>query len=74
MDNLHIGHAKSICLNFAVAAENSGPVQSPFSTIRNPSKETVEYEKSIQRDVPLAGVRLWEDRLFLRVGLLPAAL
>src|SRR5262252_8789320 len=49
---LHIGHAKSICLNFGVANEYRGK---GLCNLRfddtNPSKETVEYEESIQRDV-----------------------
>ena len=47
---LHIGHAKSICLNFGVAADNKGLCNLRFDDT-NPSKETVEYEESIQRDV-----------------------
>src|SRR5438128_11170513 len=47
---LHIGHAKSICLNFGVAAEYNGLCNLRFDDT-NPSKETVEFEESIQRDV-----------------------
>jgi glutaminyl-tRNA synthetase len=59
---LHIGHAKSICLNFGVAAENNGLCNLRFDDT-NPSKETVEYEESIQRDVRWLGFD-WQDRLF----------
>jgi glutaminyl-tRNA synthetase len=59
---LHIGHAKSICLNFGVAAENNGLCNLRFDDT-NPSKETVEYEESIMRDVRWLGFD-WEDRLF----------
>src|SRR5215813_15174538 len=59
---LHIGHAKSICLNFGVAAENKGLCNLRFDDT-NPSKETVEYEESIQRDVRWLGFD-WDDRLF----------
>jgi glutaminyl-tRNA synthetase len=59
---LHIGHAKSICLNFGVAAENNGLCNLRFDDT-NPSKETVEYEESIQRDVRWLGFD-WEDRMF----------
>jgi glutaminyl-tRNA synthetase len=59
---LHIGHAKSICLNFGVAAENKGLCNLRFDDT-NPSKETVEYEESIQRDVRWLGFD-WDDRMF----------
>jgi glutaminyl-tRNA synthetase len=59
---LHIGHAKSICLNFGVAADNGGLCNLRFDDT-NPSKETVEYEESIQRDVRWLGFD-WDDRLF----------
>src|SRR5438132_672101 len=59
---LHIGHAKSICLNFGVAAEFKGLCNLRFDDT-NPSKETVEYEESIQRDVRWLGFD-WDDRLF----------
>jgi glutaminyl-tRNA synthetase len=47
---LHIGHAKSICLNFGIAAENGGLCNLRFDDT-NPSKEDVEYVDSIQEDV-----------------------
>jgi glutaminyl-tRNA synthetase len=59
---LHIGHAKSICLNFGAANENKGLCNLRFDDT-NPSKETVEYEESIQRDVRWLGFD-WDDRLF----------
>ena len=51
---LHIGHAKSICLNFGIAAENGGLCNLRFDDT-NPSKEDVEYVDSIQDDVRWLG-------------------
>ena len=51
---LHIGHAKSICLNFGVAEEYSGICNLRFDDT-NPSKEDVAYVKSIQTDVKWLG-------------------
>ncbi len=59
---LHIGHAKSICLNFGLAAEFSGTCNLRFDDT-NPSKEETEYVDSIQEDVKWLGFD-WEDRLF----------
>lgn len=59
---LHIGHAKSICLNFGIAAKNGGICNLRFDDT-NPSKEDVEYVESIQEDVKWLGFD-WEDRLF----------
>jgi glutaminyl-tRNA synthetase len=59
---LHIGHAKSICLNFGVANENNGLCNLRFDDT-NPSKETVEYEESIMKDVRWLGFD-WDERLF----------
>jgi glutaminyl-tRNA synthetase len=59
---LHIGHAKSICLNFGVATEYHGLCNLRFDDT-NPSKESVEYEESIQRDVRWLGFD-WDDRMF----------
>ena len=59
---LHIGHAKSICLNFGIAAQNGGLCNLRFDDT-NPSKEDVEYIDSIIRDVQWLGFD-WEDRLF----------
>src|SRR5437870_3018279 len=59
---LHIGHAKSICLNFGVAAQYKGLCNLRFDDT-NPSKETVEFEESIMRDVRWLGFD-WDERLF----------
>ncbi|MEQ8200599.1 MAG: glutamine--tRNA ligase/YqeY domain fusion protein [Syntrophomonadaceae bacterium] len=59
---LHIGHAKSICLNFGLAAANRGLCNLRFDDT-NPSKEDIEYVESIQADVKWLGFD-WEDRLF----------
>jgi glutaminyl-tRNA synthetase len=59
---LHIGHAKSICLNFGVAAEFGGLCNLRFDDT-NPSKEEVEYVESIKEDVHWIGFD-WGDRLF----------
>src|SRR5437868_14628774 len=59
---LHIGHAKSICLNFGVAAEYKGLCNLRFDDT-NPSKETVEFEESIQRDVRWLGFE-GDDRMY----------
>jgi glutaminyl-tRNA synthetase len=47
---LHVGHAKSICLNFGVAAENGGRTFLRFDDT-NPGKESEEYVRSIKEDV-----------------------
>lgn len=57
---LHIGHAKSICLNFGIATEFSGTCNLRFDDT-NPEKEDVEYMHAIERDVEWLGFR-W-DRL-----------
>ncbi len=57
---LHIGHAKSICLNFGVAAEFGGTCNLRFDDT-NPTKEDVEYVDSIQEDVRWLGFT-WHDR------------
>jgi len=59
---LHIGHAKSICLNFGLAAQNGGLCNLRFDDT-NPSKEDVEYIDSIINDVRWLGFD-WEGRLF----------
>jgi glutaminyl-tRNA synthetase len=59
---LHIGHAKSICLNFGIAKEYKGLCNLRFDDT-NPSKEEVEYVESIQEDVKWLGFD-WDDRLF----------
>jgi len=59
---LHIGHAKSICLNFGLAATYRGTCNLRFDDT-NPTKEEVEYVDSIQSDVRWLGFD-WEDRLY----------
>ena len=59
---LHIGHAKSICLNFGLAAEFGGKCNLRFDDT-NPTKEETEYVESILEDVRWLGFD-WEDRLF----------
>ena len=59
---LHIGHAKSICLNFGLAQEFGGKCNLRFDDT-NPSKEETEYVDSIINDVRWLGFD-WEDRLF----------
>jgi glutaminyl-tRNA synthetase len=59
---LHIGHAKSICLNFGVAAEFGGICNLRFDDT-NPTKEDVEYVESIQEDVHWLGFD-WGDNVF----------
>jgi len=52
---LHIGHAKSICLNFGIAAENNGGICHLRFDDTNPAREDVEYVDSIQEDVRWLG-------------------
>lgn len=59
---LHIGHAKSICLNFGTAALYHGLCNLRFDDT-NPSKEEVEFVDSIKEDVRWLGFD-WEDRLY----------
>lgn len=59
---LHIGHAKSICLNFGVAEEFGGQCNLRFDDT-NPAKEEQEYIDAIQRDVRWLGFD-WNDNLF----------
>ncbi len=59
---LHIGHAKSICLNFGLAAEFGGHCNLRFDDT-NPSKEEQEYVDSIMEDVRWLGFE-WGDRLY----------
>jgi glutaminyl-tRNA synthetase len=56
---LHIGHAKSICLNFGIAAENHGACNLRFDDT-NPKKESVEYMQAIERDVSWLGFE-WQE-------------
>jgi glutaminyl-tRNA synthetase len=59
---LHIGHAKSICLNFGVAQDFGGTCNLRFDDT-NPTTEDVEYVDSIQEDVRWLGFS-WDDRLY----------
>ena len=59
---LHIGHAKSICLNFGLAEKYGGKCNLRFDDT-NPTKEEMEYVESIMADVRWLGFD-WEDRLF----------
>ena len=60
---LHIGHAKSICLNFGIAQEFAGGLCNLRFDDTNPTKEDVEYVESIQEDVRWLGFD-WQDRRF----------
>ena len=59
---LHIGHAKSICLNFGIARDYNGLCNLRFDDT-NPSKEEVEYVESIEEDVRWLGFD-WENRMY----------
>ena len=59
---LHIGHAKSICLNFGLARDYGGVCHLRFDDT-NPTKEDVEYVESIMEDVHWLGFD-WQDKLF----------
>jgi len=59
---LHVGHAKSICLNFGTALDYNGLCNLRFDDT-NPEKESVEYTDAIQADVHWLGFD-WEGRLF----------
>ena len=59
---LHIGHAKSICLNFGLAQKYNGLCNLRFDDT-NPVKEDVEYVDSIQEDIKWLGFN-WGDRLY----------
>src|SRR5207244_3173763 len=56
---LHIGHAKSICLNFGIAEEYGGTCNLRFDDT-NPTKENVEYVEAIEEDVAWLGFT-WAD-------------
>ena len=60
--HIHIGHAKSICLNFGVAQEQQGLCNLRFDDT-NPTTENIDYVNSIQDDVRWLGFD-WDDRLF----------
>jgi glutaminyl-tRNA synthetase len=59
---LHIGHAKSICLNFGIAIDYNGTCNLRFDDT-NPHKENIEYIESIKTDVQWLGFD-WQDRLY----------
>jgi glutaminyl-tRNA synthetase len=59
---LHIGHAKSICLNFGIARDYNGLCNLRYDDT-NPEKEDIEYVDSIEEDVRWLGFD-WEDRKF----------
>lgn len=60
---LHIGHAKSICLNFGIAEEHEGGLCNLRFDDSNPEKEDLEYVEAIKEDVRWLGFD-WQDRLF----------
>ena len=59
---LHIGHAKSILLNYGLAQEYGGQFNMRFDDT-NPTKEKIEFVESIKKDIQWLGAD-WEDRLF----------
>lgn len=59
---LHIGHAKSICLNFGIAEDYQGTCNLRFDDT-NPHKENIEFVEAIRQDVNWLGYD-WEDRLY----------
>src|SRR4026208_1880654 len=59
---LHIGHAKSICLNFGLAQQYAGKCNLRFDDT-NPTKEDIEYVDAIKRDVRWLGFD-WDDRFY----------
>ena len=59
---LHIGHAKSICLNFGIARDYGGICNLRFDDT-NPHKENIEYVEAIKEDVRWLGYD-WGERLF----------
>ena len=59
---LHIGHAKSICLNFGIANEHDGVCHLRYDDT-NPTTEDPEYVQAIQEDVRWLGFE-WGDKLF----------
>jgi glutaminyl-tRNA synthetase len=59
---LHIGHAKSVCLNFGIAAQYNGTCNLRMDDT-DPAGESLEFVESIQNDIRWLGFD-WEDRLF----------
>ena len=60
---LHIGHAKSICLNFGITEQNEGGICHLRFDDTNPEGEDVKYAEAIQQDVRWLGFD-WHDRMF----------
>ena len=60
---LHVGHAKSICLNFGIAADYPGGLCNLRFDDTNPEKESLEFIEAIKADVLWLGFD-WEDRLY----------
>ncbi len=61
---LHIGHAKSICLNFGIAGENPGGICHLRFDDTNPAREDVEYVDSIQEDVRWLGFDWGQNKFY----------
>src|SRR3984957_16278120 len=61
---LHIGHAKSICLNFGIAGENKGGICHLRFDDTNPAREDVEYVDSIQEDVHWLGFDWGKNKFY----------
>ena len=59
---LHIGHAKSICLNFGIAKDYGGRCNLRFDDT-NPTKEEIEYVDAIKKDVEWLGFK-WDDLFY----------
>ncbi|HGX94020.1 MAG TPA: glutamine--tRNA ligase/YqeY domain fusion protein, partial [Candidatus Tenderia sp.] len=66
---LHIGHAKSICLNFGLARDYGGTCNLRFDDT-NPHKENVEFVGAIKKDVEWLGFS-WDDRLYFASDYFP---
>ena len=66
---LHIGHAKSILLNYGLAQEYNGKFNMRFDDT-NPTKEKSEFVESIKADIKWLGAD-WEDRLFFAYAIMP---
>ena len=58
---LHVGHVKSICLNFGIAEDYKGLCNLRFDDT-NPAKESVEYAQAIQRDIQWLGFK-WHEKV-----------
>lgn len=60
---MHIGHAKSICLNFGLAEEYNGTCNLRFDDT-NPLKESTEYVKAIENDIKWLGFQWNKETLY----------